>query len=86
MRKIVIDHEDANDVVQNTFVKAWKGLHNFREDSKELDLKKKHYTDLKSVISAKKIAQLYRAELLFKKELLGRIKDHNKRGGPPHRR
>ncbi|HCQ29727.1 MAG TPA: RNA polymerase subunit sigma [Flavobacteriales bacterium] len=34
VRKIVIDHEDANDVVQNTFVKAWKGLHNFREDSK----------------------------------------------------
>ncbi|MBC8464252.1 MAG: RNA polymerase sigma factor [Bacteroidetes bacterium] len=34
VRKIVIDHDDANDVAQNTFVKAWKGLDNFREDSK----------------------------------------------------
>lgn len=33
VRRIVIDHDDANDVVQNTLVKAWKGLDNFREDS-----------------------------------------------------
>lgn len=33
IRRIVIDHDDANDVVQNSFVKAWKGLNNFREDS-----------------------------------------------------
>ena len=34
VRKIVISHDDANDVVQNTFIKAWKGLLNFRGDSK----------------------------------------------------
>ena len=34
VRKIVIDHDDANDVVQNTFIKAWKALPNFRGDSK----------------------------------------------------
>lgn len=33
IRKLVIDHDDTNDVVQNTFVKAWSGLGNFREDS-----------------------------------------------------
>jgi len=33
IRRIVIDHDDSNDVAQNTFVKAWKGLINFREDS-----------------------------------------------------
>ncbi len=33
IRRIVIDHDDANDVVQNTFIKAWKGLEGFREDS-----------------------------------------------------
>lgn len=33
VRRIVIDHDDANDVVQNTFIKAWNGLDNFREDS-----------------------------------------------------
>jgi RNA polymerase sigma-70 factor (ECF subfamily) len=33
IRRIVIDHDDANDVVQNTFIKAWKGLHGFRAES-----------------------------------------------------
>ncbi|HRS38752.1 MAG: RNA polymerase sigma factor [Bacteroidota bacterium] len=34
IRKIVIDHDDANDVAQNVFVKVWKNLDNFRSDSK----------------------------------------------------
>lgn len=34
VRRIVIDHDDANDVVQNTFVKVWENLSGFREDSK----------------------------------------------------
>lgn len=33
IRRLVIDHDDTNDVVQNTFIKAWKGLNNFREDA-----------------------------------------------------
>lgn len=33
IRRMVIDHENANDVLQNVFLKAWKGLENFREDS-----------------------------------------------------
>lgn len=33
IRRMVIEHEDANDVLQNTFIRAWKGLENFREDS-----------------------------------------------------
>ncbi len=33
IRRMVIDHEDANDVLQNMFIKVWKALHNFREDS-----------------------------------------------------
>lgn len=33
VRKIVICHDDADDVVQNTFIKAWKALPNFRGDS-----------------------------------------------------
>jgi RNA polymerase sigma factor (sigma-70 family) len=32
-RRMVITHDDANDVLQNVFVKVWKGLQNFREDS-----------------------------------------------------
>jgi RNA polymerase sigma-70 factor (ECF subfamily) len=33
IRRIVIDHEDANDVVQNVFIKVWKSLEQFRQDS-----------------------------------------------------
>lgn len=33
IRRMVITHEDANDVLQNMFIKVWKGLQNFREDS-----------------------------------------------------
>jgi RNA polymerase sigma-70 factor (ECF subfamily) len=34
IRKMVLDHEDANDMLQNTFMKAWLNLENFRGDSK----------------------------------------------------
>lgn len=33
IRKIVLSHDDANDVLQNTFMKAWNGIDNFRGDS-----------------------------------------------------
>ena len=33
IRKIVISHDDADDVLQNTLVKAWNGLETFRSDS-----------------------------------------------------
>lgn len=33
-RRMVVDHDDANDVSQLTFIKAWKGLANFRGDAK----------------------------------------------------
>jgi len=33
VRKIVVDHDDADDVLQNTFIKAWKALDNFKEES-----------------------------------------------------
>ncbi|MEN9858881.1 MAG: hypothetical protein RIT50_1003 [Bacteroidota bacterium] len=33
IRRMVVSHEDANDVVQNTFIRVWNGLEKFREDS-----------------------------------------------------
>jgi len=33
VRRLVIDHEDANDVLQNVFIKVWKNLEGFREDA-----------------------------------------------------
>lgn len=34
IRRIVLTHEDADDVLQNTFIKAWGCLDNFRYESK----------------------------------------------------
>jgi RNA polymerase sigma-70 factor (ECF subfamily) len=33
VRKMVIDHDDADDLVQDTFVKVWNNLENFRQDA-----------------------------------------------------
>ncbi len=33
IRRMVVDHEDSNDILQNMFIKVWKNLDNFREDS-----------------------------------------------------
>lgn len=33
LRRMVIEHEDANDVLQNVLIRVWNGLENFREDS-----------------------------------------------------
>ena len=33
IRRMVITHEDADDVVQNTLIKAWKGLPKFKEEA-----------------------------------------------------
>ena len=34
IRRIVLTHEDANDVLQNTFLKAWNAYDSFNRDSK----------------------------------------------------
>ncbi|MCH5600589.1 RNA polymerase sigma factor [Niabella ginsengisoli] len=34
IRRLVVVHEDADDVLQNVFIKMWKGLDRFREESK----------------------------------------------------
>ncbi|MEO9802128.1 MAG: sigma-70 family RNA polymerase sigma factor [Reichenbachiella sp.] len=33
IRKMVIDHDDSDDIVQDVFVKVWKNLDKFRKDS-----------------------------------------------------
>jgi RNA polymerase sigma-70 factor (ECF subfamily) len=33
IRRMVVTHDDANDVLQNMFIKVWNALDNFREDS-----------------------------------------------------
>ena len=33
IRKLVVDHEDANDMLQNVWIKIWNGLAKFRSDA-----------------------------------------------------
>ena len=33
IRRMVLKHDDADDIIQNTFIKAWKGLEKFREEA-----------------------------------------------------
>ena len=33
VRKMVIDHDDADDLVQEVFIKVWKHIENFRQDA-----------------------------------------------------
>lgn len=33
IRRMVVEHDDANDVLQNVLIRVWNGLANFREDS-----------------------------------------------------
>ncbi len=33
IRKIVVSHDDADDLMQNVFIKVWKNIDSFREDS-----------------------------------------------------
>ena len=34
IRRLVLSHEDANDILQNTFIKAWMNIEYFRGDAK----------------------------------------------------
>ena len=30
IRRMILNHDDADDILQNTFIKVWTGLDNFR--------------------------------------------------------
>ena len=34
IRKMVLSHDDTNDILQNTFMKAWNGIESFRGDAR----------------------------------------------------
>src|SRR5580765_8411598 len=33
IRRMLVDHEDSNDTLQNVFIRVWNALANFREDA-----------------------------------------------------
>ncbi|MEO8794530.1 MAG: sigma-70 family RNA polymerase sigma factor [Daejeonella sp.] len=56
IRRIVINHDDADDLVQDVFIKVWKNLANFRSDSQL-------YTWLYRIASNESITFLNRQKL-----------------------
>lgn len=73
VRKMVIDHDDTDDLTQEIFIKAWKGLENFREESQL-------FTWLYRIASNECITFLEKKKRRFflpihdvKKELLGKL-------------
>tara|TARA_B110000467_G_C18282579_1_gene459521 strand:+ start:954 stop:1421 length:468 start_codon:yes stop_codon:yes gene_type:complete len=78
--KILEDmHQDVNQMSEREIEKNIMRL--FEIEAKELAFKKSHFSEMKKVIGSRKFAQLRKAEMQFKKELLKKIKGH--RGGPP---
>ncbi len=79
VRRIVLTHEDANDVLQNTFIKAWNNIGSFRNDSKistwlyriamneSLDFlrRKKARQDIDTDIEANSVANMLMADEYF---------------------
>jgi len=77
VRRIVIDHDDANDVVQNTFIKIWRNINDFRNDSKL-------YTWIYRIATNESITFLKQKRTLFfiplinvEKELSNKIDDNH---------
>ncbi len=55
VRRMVLDHDDADDITQSTFIKAWRALDKFRGESKlSTWLHKIAYHESISFISSKK--------------------------------
>ena len=76
IRKMVIDHDDADDLVQEVFIKVWKGLDKFREDAQLFTWIYRIATNECLTFLAKKKRRFFLPIGDVKKELSGKI-DHN---------
>lgn len=59
LRRMVYNHDDANDLVQNTFIKAWEALDGFRGEAKLSTwlYSIAHYEGLRHIKQAQRIAE-----------------------------
>ncbi len=76
IRKMVIDHDDADDLVQEVFIKVWKGLDKFREDAQLFTWIYRIATNECLTFLAKKKRRFFLPIGDVEKELSGKI-DHN---------
>ncbi|MEI6565847.1 MAG: sigma-70 family RNA polymerase sigma factor, partial [Verrucomicrobiota bacterium] len=80
IRKIVISHDDSDDILQNVFIKVWKNVDGFREDSSlftwlfkiatnesltHLQKKKRQGVSSTSEISSKYLEESLESDLYF---------------------
>lgn len=92
VRRIVISHDDADDVIQNTFIRVWNGLEEFHEASKLYTWLYRIATNealsflkqYKQVLPILKVMRVYQAENQYKNFLLRQIRDQ--RQNLPQRR
>ncbi|MBA7551696.1 hypothetical protein ES705_44244 [subsurface metagenome] len=92
VRRIVISHDDADDVIQNTFIRVWNGLEKFHEASKLYTWLYRIATNealsflkqYKQVLPIRKVMRVYQAENQYKNFLLRQIRDQ--RQNLPQRR
>lgn len=68
IRRMVVEHNDADDVLQNVFIKMWNGLDHFREESKL-------YTWLYRIASNESITYLNKLKKARSSELVASLED-----------
>lgn len=76
IRRIVIDHDDADDVVQNTFIKVWKGLPKFRQDSQLYTWMYRIATNEALTFLKKKRTMLFLPLVNVEKQLEGKLESN----------
>lgn len=88
MRKMHRQEKSIDEMVDAEIEKMIKNLNDTRQ--KELDTQKEYLDKFKSVLSINKIAKLYKAEHDFKRDLLKKLKNNQRKsqgkhsGPPPH--
>jgi len=77
IRRIVIDHNDTDDVVQDTFVKIWKNLNSFRHDSELFTWIYRIATNEALTFIKNKKKKSFLSFGQYEESLMGRLKDDN---------
>ncbi len=75
IRKIVISHDDADDVLQNTFIKIYKNIHKFKQDSKLYSWMYRIATNEAITFLRKRAKQHHVSIENYQQELIGNLQD-----------
>lgn len=77
IRRMVIDHDDTDDLVQDTFVKTWKNLNSFRSDSQLFTWIYRIATNEALTFLKKKKKKYFLPIGQYEEVLLSKLKDDN---------